>query len=59
VQTLAGSNPLLVGSTPDPEQIFRHGEEAPRGGDLDQAERNSGQVVILNPQVAGAYATSA
>ena len=45
-----------VGSTPDPEQIFRHGEEAPRGGDLDQAERNFRQVVILNPQVAGAYA---
>jgi len=26
VQTLAGSNPLR-GSTPDPEQIFRHGEK--------------------------------
>ncbi len=42
-----------VRSTPDPEQIFRHGEEALRKGDLDQAERNFKQVVVLNPQVGG------
>src|SRR4029077_291861 len=45
-----------VSSIPDPEQIFRRGEEALRKGDHEQAEHNFKQVVVLNPQVAGAYA---
>jgi tetratricopeptide (TPR) repeat protein len=40
----------------DPQKLFIAGEAALRAGKLDDAERNFKQVLILNPEVPGAYA---
>jgi tetratricopeptide (TPR) repeat protein len=40
----------------DPQKLFEAGEAALRAGKLDEAERDFGQVLVVKPGVAGAYA---
>ena len=40
----------------DPQKLFEAGEAALRAGKLDDAARDFGQVLAINPGVAGAYA---
>src|ERR1700692_1933044 len=43
-------------AAPDPQKLFGAGEAALHAGKLDEAERAFKQVLVLNPEVAGAYA---
>jgi tetratricopeptide (TPR) repeat protein len=43
-------------AVPDPAQLFQQGQDALNHGRLDVAERAFGEVLALNPQLAGAYA---
>ena len=45
-----------VSQTPGPQQLFEQGEVALKAGNLDQAERSFRAVLVIDPQVAGAYA---
>jgi tetratricopeptide (TPR) repeat protein len=40
----------------DPAQVFQQGQDALNRGRLDEAERDFRKVLLLNPQLAGAYA---
>jgi tetratricopeptide (TPR) repeat protein len=52
-------NTSPVASSPsvcDPAQVFKAGQEALRQGRLDEAEHDFRKVLVLNPEVGGAYA---
>jgi tetratricopeptide (TPR) repeat protein len=53
----SASPPALASdATPNPAQLFQHGQDALSRGRLDEAERAFRQVLALDPQLAGAYA---
>jgi tetratricopeptide (TPR) repeat protein len=45
-----------VSPTHSPQQLFEQGEAALKAGNLDQAEHSFRAVLVIDPQLAGAYA---
>ena len=56
LSSLVSAQTTAQHSGQDPQKLFEAGEAALHAGKLDEAERAFKQVIVLNPEVAGAYA---